>query len=286
MAIRPPGRAVRATPDTRDGARRALAKAHHEPKLPRGKDFNGDSFPSLHYGWVAEHRAQRVAPRPTRVVQGKLGDCFFLAAFVAVAKTHPGLLESLYQDHGDGTYTVTFLGGGPKGTPIDVTVAGTFPKNADGDLVFARGHVAAVFEKAYAKLRGGYHVIDQGGFGSRALKTLTGKSAYNTTMKSVGVERLWRMVSKAVEENRPIITSTPVAKDLKRVTGDPLMEGLIDAHQYVVLDRYERAGQRYVKVYSTLSPADAKGPADAKRLREMTFEYWHSRFADFAIGGR
>src|SRR5258706_15750733 len=87
----------------------ALQDPSAEPKLPRGKDVMGDPFPPLHYE-LAFGRPVFGGVSADDVVQGTIGDCFFLSSLAALAHTHPDIVVRALDDHHDGTYTVTLRG--------------------------------------------------------------------------------------------------------------------------------------------------------------------------------
>jgi hypothetical protein len=246
----------------------------------------GAPFPPIHY-----------APAPGRpvfggvsaddVVQGKLGDCFFLSSLAALAHTHPDLVVRALADHHDGTYAVTLHGAG--GRPVDVAVDDLFPETAASDLLFGRGLDPvelwpAIFEKAYAKLRGGYGALNGGGDAGDALKALTGRRAHGHLIASISPAAAWRFLTDAVNAGEPAVTTTPAQRELVRRTGRADMAGLIDDHAYAVLDAYEVNGQRYVLLYTPLSPIDIGYSQTEPRTIEVAFEDWIADFDEVIAG--
>jgi hypothetical protein len=132
----------------------------------------------------------------TEVQQGSMGDCYLLAAMIAVAATKPGLIESMFVEMGshggNRLWGVRFYDAG--GKPVWVTVNDKLP-SADGSSELAKlmigksGDVGGeiwvpMLEKAYAQLNetgllgrktAGKNVYSaiEGGFGD-ALQTLAG----------------------------------------------------------------------------------------------------------------
>lgn len=69
------------------------------------------------------------------IQQGDYGDCYFMSSMGAIAREHPGFIEKMIHDNGDGTYTVTFydpICATPLGPCVykkhEITVDGNFPK--------------------------------------------------------------------------------------------------------------------------------------------------------------
>lgn len=156
--------------------------------------FLGPYHPAPDAGLHYVHAAGSLfgnGPAITDIVQGKLADCYFLAALGEVAQHAPSLLRSMFIDNGDGTYTVRFY---HYGVPDYVTVDRLLPVRSDGTFAYANmgqssddgGNTlwVALAEKAYAQLaesgwsRGGstgngYHGLDFGWEGY-AIYQLTG----------------------------------------------------------------------------------------------------------------
>jgi hypothetical protein len=137
------------------------------------------------------------------VDQGSLGDCWFLASLEEVALRSPGLIQNMFIDNGDGTFTVRFFRGGSS-NPEYVTVDRYLPVDDDQNHTFAFANGSdpyndptnilwpALAEKAYAQLNesgwinsGGednsYWDLD-GGFADVALNHITGQLAVMFSM--------------------------------------------------------------------------------------------------------
>ena len=133
------------------------------------------------------------------IVQGQLGDCFYLAAIAAIAGKDQDLIKNNIVDNGDGTYEVTLHLQGVQETtdtngdvvlertddpsernPIKITVTPTFPVDASGESAYASSdngnnvYWVHILEKALAQAMGGYDNITEGGFSDEALRMLTG----------------------------------------------------------------------------------------------------------------
>lgn len=131
------------------------------------------------------------------IYQGAIGDCYFLAGLAATASRTPNVIQSMFIDNGDNTFTVRFYN---KGVADYVTVDRYLPKTEWGSFVFANqggstwGYLndpanelwVALAEKAYAQLNesgwinqdgtNSYMGIDTGWEGD-AMNHITGRSA-------------------------------------------------------------------------------------------------------------
>jgi hypothetical protein len=86
------------------------------------------------------------SPNPVFLTQGRLGDCYFLAAVAAQAYHDPRVIVRMIKENRGGTYTVTF----PGRKPVTVT-APTDAEVARGASAGANGSWVTVLEKAYAQ---------------------------------------------------------------------------------------------------------------------------------------
>ena len=126
-----------------------------------------------------------VEPSIDDIDQGDLGDCWFLAGLGAVAGDNPELIEDHIEDNGDGTYTVTFYEEDDgRWVPVEVTVDGDFPVDADGNAAYAKPSGdetwVMIYEKAFAELHGGYGDIE-GGSGEHSMEQITAGSSTTST---------------------------------------------------------------------------------------------------------
>jgi hypothetical protein len=129
----------------------------------------------------------------TDIRQGYLGDCYFVATLGAFAKSRSSVINNMFIDNGDGTFTVRFYGqnDGTVTTGADyVTVNQYLPTNVNPGGGFASydnqntGLWVALAEKAYAQFAeigtaqrptasNNYGSIE-GGWGFQVMNALTG----------------------------------------------------------------------------------------------------------------
>jgi hypothetical protein len=272
-----------------------------EPRLPTGKDMDGNELGELHY---QEYKGDLFVNgiKGTDVGQGDLGDCYFLSSLAALANTHPDLIRNAIKDNGDGTYTVTFKER-VKGAvnPVPIRVDAKFPTTASGAQKFGKGLETgphgqelwpALFEKAYAtwqENKGGYAHINQGGEAGDALTGLTGAASETIKPDHVPVDDLWGKLTSAAKAGDPMCASTPLTKELERRTGGKDLKGLMEGHFYTVVDAVDSGGARTVKLYTTLvdftsDPVSTPSPADnPQRHIEFPVEDFRRYFDELVI---
>jgi hypothetical protein len=198
------------------------------------------------------------APDLTDIDQGDLGDCWFLAGLGAIAQTDPEFVRSHIKDNGDGTYTVTFykrLGEG-RFEPVQVTVDADFPVNADGNPVYdgpaGNETWAMIYEKAFAKWKGGYDDIE-GGFGDQSMEAIYGSEFDRRDPGDMSDDELISLLNE-----RPVTVGTknptkigdwvvPWDRDLVDEF-DKLH--VVDCHVYTVKGTFVKDGQTYVDLYN------------------------------------
>ncbi|HBL14576.1 MAG TPA: hypothetical protein DD379_24945 [Cyanobacteria bacterium UBA11162] len=197
---------------------------------------------------------------PNDVAQGDLGNCYFSAAMVAVARANPSLIRELIKDNGDGSYNVTLYT--EKGSQI-IKVTPYFPATGQGPAYAGFGDESELWpmllEKAYAqytegygetgKGAGGYDLIGEGGRPGDAVKVLTGpipqeyKEKYQVEdvywVKEVDWRELVRGINLSLKENWAVtaVTIDPpdgegkIPKEGKKKIGE---QGIYFDHAYVI----------------------------------------------------
>jgi hypothetical protein len=199
-------------------------------------------------------------PRPEDVQQGSIGDCYFDAALAAVAKVDPQAIKNAITDNGDGTYTVRFF---QDGQPVFVQVDNElyYDKNSGtekyGKSTNPNEMWVSIMEKAYAKLKGGYENIGNGGSPGAVMTAITGKDSWYTS-SNTDSNQLWGLIDWAVKNNRPITAETPSAAEGKE--GKKYDEnGIASWHCYTIVGTQEDAnGQKYVVLRNPWAYGEAK----------------------------
>lgn len=259
-------------------------------------------LPELHYQRFTGHLFLGDVSEDN-VGQGDLGDCFFLASLAALAKNDPDAIRRGITDDHDGTYTVTLWERKPGGKvplPLRIRVQPTFPVDTRGAQVFGKGLRSgpngqelwpALFEKAYATWRRGYSIINEGGDGRRALTSLTGKRSGRMVLNRHDIRAVWKRLRGAIEARHPMVTSTPLTRELRKRTQRADLAGLIEGHYYAVFDAVERSGQRYVRLYTPLVDFTTRrvgtpSPVDNwERTIELRLEDYQRYFDKLVVNG-
>jgi len=175
------------------------------------------------------------------VIQGALGDCYFLGALSVVATRNDLLYPLFVSAHPEaGFYQIKFW---KNGAWRVVTIDDRIPMWSDTEPVFGKCKDAnecwvMFMEKAYAKLHGCYEAIESGSIAS-ALTDLTGESNQiftltdENTKKQIQNGLLWQQLVYFVSESFLMGCSHNAASD--QVEQDTGM-GILKNHAYGLLD--------------------------------------------------
>ncbi len=164
--------------------------------------------------------------------QGMLGDCFLLSTLSAIAARDPKRIKELVRENDDGTYTVTFA-------TRSITVDDVLHVRANGQPLYAasaKSQWAAIVEKAYAELKGGYPALN-GGEAADVLREL-GSATRELVHNELKSDDLWT----ALQSASAAVFSTFQSSRLYANSG------IQPQHAYAVIGTREAAGKRYVTV--------------------------------------
>lgn len=161
------------------------------------------------------------------IVQGQVGDCYFLSVLSSVAKLDPNRIRQSILDMGDGTYLVQFSRGGSN---VFVHVDGELPVLSNGQLDYAglgaRGSIwVAIMEKAYVVFHGSgasYSSID-GGWMDQVYAALGARP--KSDFGGAGAAGLMSLIAGEIAAGESVTYGTNVVTD-----GAPL----IASHAYTV----------------------------------------------------
>lgn len=176
------------------------------------------------------------------IQQGKIGDCYFLAACCSLAQT-PKRLSKLFLTgkhwQQNGLHAVAL---NLNGFWEEVLVDDLFPcHNQSGWPLFTTSSDGSLWimllEKAWAKVHSGYFQIKTG-FSREALRDLTGAPTKSFFFKKSNTKKIWKELLHAFEHGFAVCSSSFNWKK-KQKKKWLLDHGLRTSHAYSVLDSFE-----------------------------------------------
>jgi len=182
-------------------------------------------------------------PGASEVIQGHAGDCTMISIMSDIARMHPEHWRQTISDNGNGTYVVTLYEGEPP-HPVQVAVDNKMPMSKGVLINTKQPHSKAIWalvvEKAVAKLRGSYDLLE--GHTPGQLATLTGWRAMHVPMPPTPDE-LFETLTKATQQHRIVMIST---LDTKKFAALPkeLQAGFAAYHEISVLGTAQQNGKQ------------------------------------------
>lgn len=207
------------------------------------------------------------------IKQQNIGDCFFLASLAAVARHDPQRIRDMVEDHGNGTYTVTFkervaYTNPPEYSDKPITVTGDWPGGLKGN-----GHAAGadvtkqgtveiwplVFEKAfgqYLSTPNPYGTLDVVGtfeMGALAMEMITGrqvKTDGEMDLSQIGVGKPIYLGPPAKDFDE-FLADFQAGKAITVATGKYVGDSMQPSHGYAVNNVYRDSnGKAWVELYN------------------------------------
>jgi len=187
---------------------------------------------------------------PDDVAQGSLGDCYLMAAMVAVARAEPDAIQNLIHDNEDGTFDVNLhLRDSWYGSPKEKThtVDTRLPEKFEGTPLYAKlGDETpeaqemwpALLEKALAQEKGAYEEIrgskiNSGGFKfAGALELLTGKGDTSMAVGDMEEDDILLKIQKALADKKPVVAGVHNMKDEPEKANEARKHNVYGNHAY------------------------------------------------------
>ena len=216
------------------------------------------------------------------ITQGSAGDCFFLSALSSIAWDRPSAIHDMVKTNDDATFTVRFFQKSRKGPPkaVFITVDDKLPVGKDGPEYATdrdpKELWPAIIEKAYASWKGGYDKINEGGDAGDAMFSICGKKAdYTEKISQTNRDTLFATLQAAAREHRSMVTGTYDEKQ-QPVKYDDV--GLVEGHDYTILNAFVRGGERFVKLRNPWGATGWKKDEDPHDTDNGTFTMKYSDF--------
>ncbi len=189
----------------------AAATFTEQPQLNRDDDAPGLKDDFVYAYQKGDHTP--VDPKGTDTAQGALGDCYFIASMAAVANASPqSIKDAIKYNPAKETYTVRFFeesyGGAAKPVYIEVDAYLPTVQGNRNDPAYAGepgGKLwPAIMEKAYAKWKGGYEAMGNGGYGAQSMAEITGARSAEKNPRSMKEDEVIPYFEKAKKDGMAI----------------------------------------------------------------------------------
>ena len=223
------------------------------------------------------------------VMQGYIGDCYLASGISSIAAANPDLIKNAIKDNHDGTYTVRFYEGvGEGGRPkaVSVTVDDDMAMNKSGPQ-YAAGRDQnelwpMILEKGYAKWKGGYTKVGNGGSASDLFDALSGKASDWGTVKDYQPDDLYKKLKQEVAGHHPVSAGTFGEHDRHVHYTNTGVHG---DHFYTVLGTTEEGGQKYVQLRNPWGFSEPAGNGPDDGMFKLPLADFMKLFDNVEFGG-
>jgi len=202
------------------------------------------------------------------VIQGQLGDCWFIGA-LAVLATRIDLLKEVIVSAAPtiGVYQFRFY---KAGMWCVVSVDDQIPCSVNGGPIYGRCRDpnelwVSLIEKAYAKLHGCYEALDEGNIAD-AFVDLTGGASETIQLSPDPAQRCpattWKIITRSLEEGWLMGTSADIVSAMGGGIEQELDGmGLFAGHAYAIIDARELpvSGTRLIRLRNPWGRKEWKG---------------------------
>ncbi len=223
------------------------------------------------------------------VAQGYIGDCYLASGISSIAAANPDVIKNAIKDNKDGTYTVRFFDGvGEGGRPRQVMIT------VDDDVAMgSRGAQYAsardskelwpgLLEKAYAKWKGGYEKVGNGGSASDLFQSLSGKTASWNDVRDVKPDALFKKIQTATAAHRPVAAGT-FAEDSPKA--NYTNTGVHGDHFYTVLGATEENGAKFVELRNPWGFSEPAGDGKDDGIFKLPLGDFMKLYENIEFGG-
>ena len=173
---------------------------------------------------------------PNDVVQGGLGDCWFLTAISALAE-YPERIKKLFLNdkHESNAANIYGIKICKNGIWENVIVDDWLPIRYN-QPVFSKSNGKFVWvpiiEKAYAKAHGSYKAIESGNI-DEAMRDLTGAPSFSIEISEKSEDDLWRIIKRCDEKKFVLSCSVHTTEEKSELYEKEY--GIMTAHAYTLI---------------------------------------------------
>ena len=208
----------------------------------------------------------------SQIMQGQIGDCWFLASAAAVGANDPDFIRDHIQHNPDGSYTVTlYEDGEPVEVRVDASTIDDGVTSPDGQPTWL-----SIYEKAAASHMGGaYDDIDSDQI-SRGLEMVTGRDTDSDGDRGLDDIR------DDLDDGRTLVVSTENDTESGWNPFDTAVDddNVVPNHAYVIESVEERDGETIVRLVNPWGPDGGTGSDGHFKdgVLELTEDEFHENF--------
>ena len=207
-------------------------------------------------------------PTYTDMLQGNLGDCYFISAVGTIAKSSPAAIENMFIANGDNTWTVRFYTS--SGVADYVTVDAMLPTSY-GNLIFANEGASPsnaadklwlpLLEKAYAQWN---ETGNEGRDGQNAYASMAGGFMNSVDAQVLNRPAQFNTFSSNADE-QALIAALAANKAVTAATFSNPGNGLVGGHAYGVIGYNASTGM--FTLYNPWGPQYQPAPLSWSQLQ-------------------